>query len=81
MEKRQVSKYILLAAILTILAAFCAFFAANRFTLQIQLHGEQEITQEYGEFYEELGAQMVLSGRFLLKEGMIPKGGMENDAK
>lgn len=75
MKKRQIRKYILVVAVLLILAAFCAFFAAIRFTLQVQLLGEQEITLECGEFYEELGAQMVLSGKFFLKDGMIPKGG------
>ena len=71
MEKKQ-KKYLPLVIVLLLLTVFFALFFANRFSLEIQLHGEQKITLEYGEFYEELGANMVLSGKFLLKNGMIP---------
>lgn len=65
--------YILLAFVLLMLAAACGFFAANRFTLDIRLHGEEKITLEYGDFYEEQGADAVFSGEIILKDGMIPQ--------
>ena len=77
MEKKQ-KKYLPLVIVLLLLTVFFALFFANRFSLEIRIRGEQKITLEYGEFYEELGANMVLSGKFLLKNGMIPnKGNLE----
>lgn len=72
MKKR---KLLALSLGLLILAAIGGAFAANRFSLDIRLHGDREITLEYGDFYEELGADMALAGKFFLKGGMTPKGG------
>lgn len=73
-KSKPSGKYIAVLIGLLITAA-AVFFIANNFTLTVLLHGDAEITLEYGEFYEEHGAGMALSGKYLLKDGMTPKQG------
>lgn len=61
--------------LLTLAVSIFLLFWVNRFALDIQLLGENQVILEYGEFYEELGAQMVFSGSKILKEGIIPEKG------
>lgn len=70
-KKGTIPKKVWLVAgvILAAVAAFCVLFVVNRFSLNIQLHGEAQVTLEYGEFYEEFGAEAVLSGTHVLKNG------------
>lgn len=69
-EKKIEKKNVVLLAALLIVTALASLFVANRFALTVQLYGDEETILEYGEFYEELGAKMVLTGRFFPKEGM-----------
>lgn len=69
---------IIVAMVFAAVVAFFILFVLNRFSLDIQLCGEEQVTLEYGEFYEEFGAESVLSGTFFLKNGKIlDKGKLE----
>ena len=82
MEKKQklTGTFVAMTAVFLFMASLVIFMVANQFTLTVQLYGDDEITLEYGEFYEELGAKMVLSGKFFLKNGMVPNQGKLNIA-
>lgn len=78
--------WVLLALVLLIGAAFVLLFYINRFSLEIRLLGEKNVTVEYGEAYEEPGAEVYLKGTLFLKEGMllqeaaaIPSGEVQSD--
>lgn len=59
---------------LLILAAACiGLFFINGFGLHIELAGEQELLLEYGEHYQEPGAQAVLTGKWLFMNGFAPE--------
>lgn len=73
-NKRRVP-FIILTVFLLLVAAFCIFFSVNQFSLSVQILGEEKITLEYGAFYQEQGAEAVLSGKFFLKDGSVPRGG------
>lgn len=75
MGKKMRITLLVLILLLFILAAFCGFFVLNQFSLNIQISGEEKITLEYGEFYEEQGAEAILSGRFFPKDGIVPQRG------
>ena len=70
-KKRKWIPWFLLAIL--ICAGCYGLFRANRFALQIQLAGEPEILVEYGEVYQEPGASAVLSGKWLLSNGVVPE--------
>lgn len=59
-----------LSAVLLLAAAAAFLLYANRFTLTIVLEGEPEVLVEYGESYQEPGARAVISGKWLLKQGI-----------
>lgn len=61
--------------ILALLAATVWFvvFRLNRFTLSIRLTGEEEMQLEYGQAYEEPGAEVILRGTLFWKDGISPK--------
>ncbi len=75
MEKKQNHAVKFAAVIIVLLAVLVALFLANRFTLTVELYGEDTVTLEYGEFYEELGAKIILCGRYFPKDGSVPKRG------
>ncbi len=56
----------LMAAVLFIL-----LFCVNRFTLSIHLKGDPQIQLEYGEEYEDPGAEAVMYGTMFLKGGVV----------
>ena len=62
---------ILLSALLLISAAWFVLFHVNQFYLEIRLNGEQQITLEYGDSYEEPGAQVFFCGTVFLKDGRL----------
>lgn len=66
---------ILLAVLLALLVlagtAWFVLFRVNQFYLEIRLHGEREITLEYGDIYEDPGAEVFFCGTLLLKEGYL----------
>ena len=48
-----------------------AVFHLNHFTLEIRLNGKQEMRLEYGDPYEEPGAQLWLYGSLFWREGIL----------
>ena len=75
-EKRRNIRMVWIAA--GILAALCLaawllLFQFNRFTLSIELHGDPEMTLEYGESYQEPGASVRLTGTLFFREGIEPE--------
>jgi len=69
---KRIGRRVLL--LFVVLAAACGgFFYANNFGLHIALAGEQELLVEYGEHYQEPGAQAVLTGKWLFMNGFVPE--------
>lgn len=64
----------LLILALLIVAAWFVLFRLNRFTLSVRLAGEERIELEYGQAYEEPGAEAILSGTLFWKGGVSLKG-------
>ena len=56
----------MLAAV--VLGAFAILWQINTFTLSLTMNGSKEITLEYGESYEELGAKAMFHGSIFMKE-------------
>lgn len=73
-KKNPVSRALLLLVPLALLLVgmLVFVFGWNRFSLEIRMKGEEQITLEYGSFYEELGADAVFSGTHLLQDGRQP---------
>ena len=69
---------------LVIGAAIYVFtYHINRFSLNLQLLGEEKLVLEYGESYEEPGAKAIFSGTHLLKDGVevdVVRSGDVNDS-
>ena len=64
-------KWILLAVLLALPAlAALVLFGVNRFYLTVTPVGESAMTIEYGEEYQELGAQVKLHGTLFLQSGI-----------
>ena len=59
--------------VLLVVGAYVLLFHVNRFTLAVQPYGDQEMFLEYGQRYEEPGAQPLLYGSMLWKEGISPE--------
>ena len=47
-------------------------FGENRFTIAVELCGQEEMSVEYGTQYEELGAKAVIRGTLFFKDGFSP---------
>lgn len=74
-KKRWLTALLILMIGVTVISIFCI---SNRFCLDILLRGEEKMILEYGEFYEELGADILLSGTHFLTEGKeIVNGNLE----
>lgn len=81
MEKKQMGsgrgkfrKILLVCALVLVLltgAVYFGIFHLNRFRLEIHLIGEAEQRLEYGETYEESGAELWIYGSMFLKEGIL----------
>ena len=63
---------ILAAAFLIVLGSWFALFRWNRFSLELTLSGEENMTLEYGQSYEEPGAWAVVRGTHFAREGFAP---------
>ena len=61
--------------VLTVAAvgAYVTIFHINRFTLQVEMVGDPEQYLEYGETYTDPGAEAVLYGSLLWKDGIRPE--------
>lgn len=62
---------VLLIAAVLICAIWFVLFRVNRFFLEIRLNGQEEVTLEFGEIYQEPGAQVYFCGTMLLQEGIL----------
>lgn len=60
---------------LTVLAAaaWLVLFLVNQFTLSVFVTGEEDVTLEYGEPYQESGAWAQLRGTLFCKDGFTPE--------
>ena len=65
--------FILSAVLILVVAAYVFIFHINQFSLTVVLTGDSQINVEYGDSYEEPGAEVYLSGTLLWKNGMIPE--------
>ena len=63
---------ILAAAFLIVLGSWFALFRWNRFSLELTLSGEENMTLEYGQAYEEPGVQAMVRGTHFAREGFAP---------
>ena len=55
-------------AVAVVLCVFAILWQINSFTISLSLHGDREITLEYGETYEEPGAEAFFHGSIFMKE-------------
>ena len=74
-EKKQDRKWLLVLAVVlsaVFLAAltYLLFFGFNRFSLEMELLGEKQLTLEYGEQYQEPGCMILLRGSKFWKSGL-----------
>lgn len=60
----------LLVLLLVAIGGFFTLFYVNTFTLSLQLQGETELIQEYGEAFSDPGAAAVLYGSLFWKDGI-----------
>ena len=51
-----------------IVGTLAILWQINSFSMHVTLNGDREITMEYGQRYEELGAQAVFQGSIFMKE-------------
>jgi len=67
---RRILLWCFLILILLAGMAYYTIFHVNQFTLTIHMNGEQELRLEYGEPYEEPGAELWLYGSLFWQEGI-----------
>ncbi len=67
--KKKKGLWIAIAAILMVAAIAIGLFFANDFRVEITPKGDAEQILEYGESYNEQGAEALLRGKFILKKG------------
>ena len=58
------------AVLLILFAVACFLFGINRFSLTVRLSGEPEMELEYGESYQEPGADVYLVGSLVFRSGI-----------
>lgn len=71
-RRRRRIGILLLCAVIPVLLALGAYafvFHINQFQTELTMNGPEEITLEFGEPYEDPGAQAWFSGTILMKEG------------
>ena len=64
----QISLVAVAMVIAAIMGTFAILWQINTFTLSLSLNGSREVTLEYGDSYEELGAKAVFHGSIFLTE-------------
>ena len=63
----------LLSLIILAGGVFLTLYFTNEYTLLLTLKGEEKVVIEYGEKYEEQGAEAIYFGSIFLKEGVKPE--------
>lgn len=71
---RQGRKWLIIWVSLSLMLVLAAtavllLLVINEFSVKIQMNGPEDVTLEYGETYEEPGAEAVLQGSMALSEG------------
>ena len=69
----KITLFSLLCAVVIICAVHFGLVFSNQYTLELKLIGDEKITLEYGESYEEKGAEAIYYGSIFLKEGVNPE--------
>ena len=74
-HSKAVRCFFSIGIMLVLLSAFACFvlFQLNQFAIEIRLRGENAVSLEYGESYEEPGVEVILKGSLFLKDGIIPE--------
>ena len=62
-----------LGLLLSAAAVWLVLFQVNRFTLELELLGKETVTQEYGEVFQDPGAQVHVKGSLFWKKGFTPR--------
>lgn len=73
---RQIRFWLALPVLIALLVGagiYVFTYHVNQFSLELQLHGQDHIVLEYGEDYEEAGANARFSGTHILEEGIDVK--------
>ena len=88
---QRIRKWVMIAitaVLILLLSAYIFLFHINRFSLSVEIIGAKEIDVEYGATYQEMGADVILRGTLLWKEGIVPEkavldiqGTVNNDTK
>ena len=68
---------VLLVLVLLCGAAWIVLFRINQFSLSVQLLGDKETTQEYGQPYQDPGVIVSMRGSLFWKKGFRPKRGWQ----
>lgn len=68
---RRILLWCFVTAVLLLAAAYYTVFHINQFSLEIRLYGDPEMWLEYGETYEEPGADLWLYGTLFWQEGIL----------
>lgn len=72
-RQRRIWKGILTGVLVLLAAAALTVYFTRGVYLDIQLKGEQDLTLEYGQSYEEPGVKALLCDVLLWREGRIPR--------
>ena len=64
----QISLVAVAMLLAVIVGTFAILWQINTFTLSLTMNGNREVTLEYGDTYEELGAKAVFHGSIFMKE-------------
>ena len=81
-RRRQIRFFLsipILAALLIGVGIYVFTYHINRFTLDLVLHGEEQVVLEYGSPYLEAGASACFSGTYLMQEGIDVPVSIEGD--
>lgn len=69
---RVLARFLPWAALLTVLLVLMALFGINRFTLSLELVGQNNQMVEYGDAYSDPGVRAVVRGSLFFKNGWEP---------
>ena len=69
MKRTIITLLIVLSSLLVLLGVCCAVLHFNNFHIEMELLGQKEIVIEYGENFNDPGAESWLKGKWFLKDG------------
>lgn len=62
-----------LGLLLAAVAGWLVLFQVNRFTLELELLGKETVIQEYGQVFQDPGAEVHVKGSLFWKNGFTPR--------